>query len=123
MVKSVAIIFACLALGELIVSLTGVMFPGSIVGMLLLTFFLQVGLVKLSWVKGVADVLIKNIALFFVPPGVALMIYFDLIKAELLPITAATILSIIIVMLFTGWIHQMSRKLQRKISKKKRVRQ
>ncbi len=123
MVKSVAIIFAFLALGELIVSLTGVMFPGSIVGMLLLTFFLQVGLVKLSWVKGVADVLIKNIALFFVPPGVALMIYIDLIKAELLPITAATILSIIIVMLFTGWIHQMSRKLQRKISKKKRVRQ
>lgn len=119
MIKSISIIFGCLALGELIVSLTGVKFPGSIIGMLLLTFFLQVGWVKLSWVKGVADVLVKNIALFFVPPGVALMIYFDLINAELLPITIATVLSVVIVMLVTGWTHQMSRKLQRKISKNK----
>lgn len=50
--------------------------------------------------------LIKNMAFFFVPPGVALMLYFDVIAREWLPITVATVVSIFLVIVVTGRLHQ-----------------
>ena len=43
MIRQCAILFGCLALGELIVFLTGIKLPSSIIGMLLLTHFLKLG--------------------------------------------------------------------------------
>lgn len=110
MIRQCAILFGCLALGELIVYLTGIKLPSSILGMLLLTLFLQLGWIKLQWVQGLSDFLVANLAFFFIPPGIALMLYFDLIKAELLPIAVSIIVSTILVLIVTGWIHQISRK-------------
>lgn len=110
MIRQCLIIFGCLAVGELIVWLTGITIPSSIIGMLLLTVLLQTRLVKLEWVKGMSDFLISNLGFFFVPPGVALMLYFDIIKAELLPIVVATVLSTVIVLIVTGWTHQIMKK-------------
>lgn len=110
MVKQCSILFGCLALGELIVWAVGVSLPGSIVGMLLLTAFLQMGWVKLQWVKGISDFLVSNLGFFFVPPGVALMLYFEVIAAEFWPIVMATLVSTIIVLLVTGWTHQIVRR-------------
>ncbi|MBP5458468.1 MAG: CidA/LrgA family protein [Paludibacteraceae bacterium] len=105
-----AIIFGCLSFGELLVYLTGTKLPSSIIGMLTLTLLLQLGIVKLDWVKGIAEFLSFNLAFFFIPPGVGLMLYFDLIKAQFIPIIGATILSTILVLVVTGWVHQLARK-------------
>lgn len=110
MIRQCFIIFGCLAVGELIVWLTGITIPSSIIGMLLLTTLLQTKVVKLEWVKGMSDFLISNLGFFFVPPGVALMLYFDIIKAELLPIIVATLASTVIVLIVTGWTHQLFKK-------------
>lgn len=110
MIRQCAIIFGCLALAELIVYLTDIKFPSSLVGMLLLTLFLKTGLVKLEWVKGVSDFLLAHLGLFFVPPGVALMLHFDLIQAELLPIAVATLVSTLAVLTATGWTYQLLRR-------------
>ena len=80
MIRQCAILFGCLALGELVVWLTGVKLPSSIIGMLLLTLFLKLGWIKLQWVQGMSDFLVANLGFFFVPPGVALMLYFDIIR-------------------------------------------
>lgn len=112
MVLQCAVIFGCLALGELIVWLTGVRLPSSIIGMLLLTLFLQLRVVKLRWVEGISNFLVKNLGFFFIPPGVAIMLYFDIIKAQLVPIVVASIISMVIVIVMTGWIHQLARKFQ-----------
>ena len=77
MIRQCAILFGCLALGELIVFFTGIKLPSSIIGMLLLTLFLKLGWIKLHWVQGMSDFLVANLGFFFVPPGVALMLYFD----------------------------------------------
>lgn len=114
MIRQCTIIFGCLAVGELIVWLTGISIPSSIIGMLLLTALLQMKVVKLEWVKGMSDFLISNLGFFFVPPGVALMLYFDIIKAELLPIVLATVISTMLVMITTGWTDQYLRKLNQK---------
>lgn len=112
MVFQCAIIFGCLALGELIVWLTGIKLPSSIIGMLLLTLFLQMKWIKLRWVEGISNFLVKNLGFFFVPPGVALMLYLDVIKAQLIPIVVASVISMVVVFVVTGWIHQLVRKLQ-----------
>ena len=114
MIRQCTIIFGCLAVGELIVWLTGISIPSSIIGMLLLTALLQMKVFKLEWVKGMSDFLISNLGFFFVPPGVALMLYFDIIKAELLPIVLATVISTMLVIITTGWTDQYLRKLNKK---------
>lgn len=106
MIRQLLIVFACLGVGEAIVWLTGINIPSSILGMLLLTALLETKVVKLEWVKGISDFLIANLGFFFVPPGVALMLYFDIIKAELLPIVVATLVSTVIVLVVTGLTHQ-----------------
>ena len=105
-------------MGELIVRLTGVKLPASIIGMLILTLLLKLKVIKLEWVRGLTDFLIANLGFFFVPPGVALMLYFDLIKAEVLPIALATLLSTIIVLLITGQTHQAVSKGENKVREK-----
>lgn len=104
------VLFGCLALGDFLVWITGVHLPGSIIGMLLLTAFLQMGFVKLRWVKSISDFLVGNMGFFFVPPGVALMLYFDVIAAEFWPIVTATIVSTVLVLVVTGHVHQIVRR-------------
>jgi len=42
---------------------------------------------------------------------VALMLYFDVIAAEFWPIVIATIVSTALVLVVTGWVHQIVRKI------------
>lgn len=112
MIRQCAILFGCLALGELIVYLTGIKLPSSIIGMLLLTLFLKLGWIKLHWVQGMSDFLVANLGFFFIPPGVALMLYFDIIAAQFRPIVIATLVSSLLVLVITGWVHQLTRKLK-----------
>ena len=109
MIFQCAIVFAFLALGELIVWLTGVKLPSSIIGMLLLTLSVKLGIVRLRHVDLVGNFLVKNLGFFFVPPGVALMLYFDIIEAQLVPIVVASAVSTVIVLVITGWVHQIMR--------------
>lgn len=110
MVKQCTILFGCMALGELLVAVTGLSLPGSIVGLLLLAAFLEMGWVKLEWVKAISDFLLSNLGFFFVPPGVALMLNFDTIARDFWPITIATLVSTVLVLLSTGWTHQIVRR-------------
>ncbi|BEH00227.1 CidA/LrgA family protein [Bacteroides sedimenti] len=112
MIRQCTILFGCLALGELTVYLTGIKLPSSIIGMLLLTLFLKLGWIKLHWVQGMSDFLVANLGFFFVPPGVALMLYFDIITAQFWPIVIASIVSTILVLFVTGWVHQLTRKIK-----------
>lgn len=106
MIRQLAILFGCLALGELIIWLTGIPLPSSILGMLILTLLLKLKIIRLEWVKTISDFLVANIGFFFVPPGVAIMLYFDIIKAEFWPIVISTAISTVIVLAVTGWVHQ-----------------
>lgn len=118
MVRQCFILFACLAIGELITTLTSIKLPSSIIGMLLLTLLLKLKVVKLEWVRGLTDFLIANLGFFFVPPGVALMLHFQIIKAELVPIVGATLVSTALVLLVTGHTHQVVSKGEKKLTDK-----
>ncbi len=77
--------------------------PGNVIGMALLLLALICGWVKLEWLQEAADLLLRYMAMFFVPAGVGVMLYFDLISREWLPIIAGTVISTFVVMAVTGW--------------------
>ena len=85
------------------------------IGMLLLTLFLKLGWVKLAWVERLSQLLIANLGFFFVPPGVALILYLDLIKAQWFPIVTATVVSTLLVLVVTGQMHQLVIKFERRL--------
>lgn len=110
MILQIAIIFAFLALGEALVWLTGLPLPSSIVGMLLLTAALQLGLLRLDRVEKGANFLVDNLSFFFIPAGVGVMNCLGLIADQWLPIVTACVVSTFIVIAVTGHIHQLSRR-------------
>lgn len=116
--KQLAIIIGCLAVGELIVWLTRVPVPSSILGMLLLTALLQMKVVKIEWVESLSNFLISNMGFFFVPPGVALMLYFDIIEAKFWPIVISVVASTVLVLVMTGWSHHLTRLVMNKMKEK-----
>jgi holin-like protein len=110
MILQLAVLFAFLALGELIVYLTGIPIPSSIIGMLLLTAALKLKIIRPMWVDKAADFLIKNLGFFFVPAGVGLMNCLGLLSAEWIPIVGATVISTFVIIAVTGWAHQLVRR-------------
>ncbi|AKU68446.1 CidA/LrgA family protein [Prevotella fusca] len=115
MARQFFVIFGCLALGEFVVWATGIKLPSSIIGMLLLTLFLKLGWVKLKWVERLSELLIANLGFFFVPPGVALILYLDDIKENWFPIVTATVVSTLLVLVVTGHMHQLVIKFERRL--------
>ncbi len=109
-IRYFAIIFGCLGLGELIVGLTHISFPSSIIGMLFLTLFLYLGWIKLQAIKALSDLLISNLGLFFVPPSIGIMAYFKQIGENFLAILLSIVISTIVVIVVTGHIYQFFRK-------------
>lgn len=110
LIRYLFIIFGFLGIGELVVYLTKVPFPSSLIGMLLLTFALHKKWIKVEWVKGISDLLVSNLGLLFVPPAIAIMLYFEVIRENLLAFVASIIVSTIAVIAVTGHIYQFIRK-------------
>ncbi len=96
--------------GELITYLLKSSISGSIVGMVLLTLSLEFKLIKLNQIENVADFLIRNMAFFFIPPGVGLMVNLELIANNWIAITIATFLSTVLVLWSTAMVAQIGRK-------------
>ena len=68
------------------------------------------GMGKAALGQGYLGFLSKQHGLLFVPPGVALMLYFDVIAAEFWPIFTATVVSTVLVLVVTGHVHQWVRR-------------
>lgn len=110
MIRSLSVIFGCLLAGEALVFFTGVPVPSSILGMLLLTALLSLGWIKVAWVKIFSDLIVRNLAFFFIPSGVAIMLFFDRIAQEWLPIMVTVVTGTFLVMTVVGWVYQWTRK-------------
>ena len=93
--------------GEGLARLFDLPIPGNVVGMAMLLLALLRGWVRVEWLQEAAELLLSYMALFFVPAGVGVMLYFDLIGREWLPIVLATFLSTFVVMAVTGWAEKL----------------
>lgn len=106
MLQGMVLLLAFQLSGELISRLLELPIPGNVLGMGLMLVALAAGLVREESLVDAAELLLKYMALFFVPAGVGVMLYFDLITREWVPILVGTVVSTFVVMAVTGWMEQ-----------------
>lgn len=108
------IVFGCLFVGQVIIAITGLPLPPSIIGLLLLFTLLSLKKVSLERVQPIAKTMLDYLAFMIVPACISIMQYLDVIKADAMPLIVGTTLSTILVLLVTAKTHQIVRQ---KISK------
>jgi len=104
--KQISLILIIWAIGEYFSSLISgiVAIPGSIIGMIILFFLLLTNVIKLEHIEETSHFLLSNIAFFFIPSGIALLNYMDILKMNWLSLSIIILLSTIIVMGVTSLV-------------------
>jgi holin-like protein len=85
----------------------GVPMPGAVLGLILFTISLFLGLVKLEWVESAANLLLKHMLLFFVPMTVLTMRLSNVIRANWAALSVSIVVSTLAVMLTTGLVAEL----------------
>lgn len=94
--------------GEVTVRLLGLPIPGPVLGMTLLFITLLVRGYTPEPLNTASGALLSHLSLLFVPAGVGMMVHFDRIASEWLPITLALFFSTLITMVATAAIMQLA---------------
>jgi len=107
LLHGLAIILFLQWLSTAIISFLGIPFPPPLLGMLILTALLCTGVIKENYIEDICTALIDKMALLFLPAGVSMILYLDVIKAELLPISLTVLISSVIILCSTGLVLEM----------------
>ena len=110
MLKSLFYIFLFLVIGEFVKYVFDLTIAGNILGMIFIFMALKLKLIKLETVKPASDKLVRYMVLFFVPYGVGMMVYYDIIKANWMSILIATIISTVLTLFATAFVQQIFEK-------------
>ena len=110
MLQGLVLLLVFQFVGEALANLLGLPIPGNVIGMALLLISLMGGLIKEQMILEASELLLSHLALFFVPAGVGVMLYFGLIQREWLPIVFGTVFSTFAVMAVTGWTERLLEK-------------
>ncbi|TNV19772.1 hypothetical protein FH968_13050 [Buttiauxella sp. B2] len=105
--RSFILIYICLYAGIAIASLLPITIPGSIIGMLILFVLLSLQILPAKWVKPSCHLLIRYMALLFVPIGVGVMQYVDVIKQQFGPVVVSCFISTIVVFVVVSLSSQL----------------
>ncbi|WP_297198237.1 CidA/LrgA family protein [uncultured Pluralibacter sp.] len=101
--RAFVLIYACLYAGIFISSLLPIAIPGSIIGMLILFVLLALQILPAAWLNPGCNLLIRYMVLLFVPIGVGVMQYFDLLRAQFGPLVVSCVISTLIAFIVVGW--------------------
>ncbi|UCZ75696.1 CidA/LrgA family protein [Dickeya zeae] len=105
--RAFALIYLCLFIGNAISALLPITIPGSILGMLVLFALLASQILPSRWVKPGCQLLIRYMALLFVPIGVGVMNYYGVVRDQFGPIVVSCLVSTFVVMTVVGYTTQM----------------
>ena len=108
LIKGFVIIFGCLFFGELLSTYLPLPFPGNIIGLVLLFAALTAGLIKLDDVSDAGKLFLDNLVLLFIPLGVGIMRYFDLLRDQIPALLIVGVAGYLILFLFSGKLVDLS---------------
>lgn len=77
--------------------------PATVIGLILLLICLLTGILKIEHIKEKSDFLLGNMAFFFVPAGVGIINYFDLLKDTWLLLLIICVISTIVTFAATAY--------------------
>lgn len=101
-------------ISTIIISFLHIPFPPSLLAMLILTVLLAKGIIRISTIEDICTLLIEKMGMLFLPAGVSMILYLDVIKAEFSAITLTIIISSIAVLTATAVFLECVLKIQEK---------
>lgn len=111
--KAILVVFGCLFIGQVIIALTNLPLPPSVIGLVVLFLALQSGLVKLATVEKLAKVLMDYLVLLVIPACISIMQYLDIIRDDLWVLLVGVGVSTVLVLISTAGSYTWLRKLQK----------
>jgi len=96
MLAALTLLLVYQLVGEVLVQLLGLPVPGPVVGMLLLFVSLILRGRAPQRLRATSNALLSHLSLLFVPAGVGVMLHFERLGAEWLPIVVALVASTVI---------------------------
>lgn len=113
-IKQIGIIFAVCWLSQVIEHVLPFAFPASVIGMALLLACLITGLLKIEHIQEKADFLLENMAFFFIPAGVSIINYFDVLKNSVVQVVIICVVSTVITFAVTAWSVKLTVRLMKR---------
>ena len=108
LVRSLVILYIILLLGNLISQYVSVGIPGSIWGLLILFIGLTTRIIHLEWIYLGSSLLIRYMAVLFVPVSVGIIKYYDLLVSQwkilLIPNILSTFLTLFIIAFWGNYL-------------------
>ena len=91
--KQLFIIFLLCLVGEFIAMLLPFQMPASVISLVLLFLLLTFQWIKSETIKEISEFLLKNMAFFFLPAGVAIIEKFDFLKDKIFVLMAICLIT------------------------------
>ncbi|HJB96272.1 MAG TPA: CidA/LrgA family protein [Candidatus Mediterraneibacter intestinigallinarum] len=102
-IRQIGIIFTVCWLSILVEKVLPFAFPASVIGMILLFICLLTGVLKIEHIQEKADFLLENMAFFFVPAGVSIINYFDVLESTWIQLVVICVISTVVTFAVTAW--------------------
>ena len=93
----IAIIFTICWISQIVEAILPFPFPASVIGMVLLLILLLVRALKVDHIREKSDFLLSNMAFFFIPAGVSIINYFDILASNLIPLLVICLVTTVLV--------------------------
>ena len=111
LLKQLGIIFGICWLSEVIESFLPFPFPASVIGLIIVLLLLGFKIMKPEHLEESSDYLLNNMSFFFVPTGVGLINYFDLLKSNLFQFIVICVVSTVLTFAATSYSMRFTMKL------------
>ena len=97
-----------------IIAFLQIPFPAPLLAMLILTALLCSGIVHENQIDHICEALIEKMSMLFLPASVSMILYLDIISAELVPILIIVLVSSFLVLSCTALVLEFFLKVQEK---------
>ena len=120
-IAQIGIIIVFYIVGQAIVDFTGIIIPGSIIGLVLLWLALFFKVLNVKYIQKGASFLLAYLTLFFIPSTVAVINYPELLTVSGGLLMIAVIISTLITLAVTGKVSQFIEKKEQQKKEGKHV--
>ena len=100
--KGTAVLLLLQGISTIVLNMCGFKFPPALLAMLLLLALMLKGIIRPRTVEDVCDILIEKMGMLFLPAGVSILLYLDIIVAESTAIIATVLISSLLILVVTA---------------------
>ncbi len=120
-ITQVGIIFGVCWAAQIVEQALPLAFPASVIGMILMFLLLAFRVLKVDHIREKSDFLLGNMAFFFIPAGVSIINYFDVLKDWVFQLIFICIVTTVITFAVTAYSMRFVMYLMARFSEKKEV--